>query len=88
MTKLYPREDGREPRNYDPNPAGTRVFRVTDRNIHQRTRLIIAQYPEDAVSDKATEISALGGETIHEVVECVELVAHGLTWQSPPEPLS
>jgi hypothetical protein len=83
VTKLYPREDAREPRHYEPNPAGTRVFRVTDRTIHQRTRLIMAQSPDDAVSDAATEISALGGETIHEVVECVELVAQGIAWQSP-----
>jgi hypothetical protein len=43
----------------------------------------MAQSPDDAVSDAATEISALGGETIHEVVECVELVAQGIAWQSP-----
>lgn len=84
MTDLFPREDGRNELPVETNPAGTRVFRVTDRTIDQRTRLIIAPSPEGAVAPNATAISMLGHETIHEVVECRELIEQGVTWQSAP----
>lgn len=83
--KLLPREDHREDLPYNPNPRGSRIFRVTDRSIDQRTRLVIAETPEQAAADDAAQISELAREHIHEVVECIEYVPHGMTWQSPPE---
>lgn len=85
MSRLLPRETDRADAPYNPNPRGTRIFRVTDRTIDQRTRLVIATSPEEAITDDASEISGLAREQIHEVVECVEYMAQGMTWHAPPE---
>jgi hypothetical protein len=53
--------------------------------MDQRTRLIIAPTPEDAIKNDATEINVLSREKIHEVVECVEYQPLGPSYQSPAQ---
>jgi hypothetical protein len=72
--RIFPSTDKSEKRPVEPNPNGSRVFRVTDRTIDQRTRLILAADAESAVEPDAMEISPLGRVTTHEVTECVEFV--------------
>lgn len=79
-----PREDGRSDLPFEPNPAGSRIFRVTDRTIDSRTRLIIADTPEDACAAGATQINMLAHEVIHEVVECVEYRPFGWPYTALP----
>ena len=83
--QLHPSESSREQLPYQPNPNGMRIFRVTDRIMDQRTRLIIADSPESAIADDASAISELAHEKIHEVVECIEYQPLGMAWQSPAE---
>ena len=85
MAPLFPRADAHDELPVQTNPAGTRVFRVVDRTIDTRSRLIIADSPDAAVAPDATSISMLDHSVTHEVVECRELSEQGTVWQSPPE---
>ena len=84
---LLPREDSREPTTHSNSDGevGTRVFRVTSRQIDQQTILVIAHTPEEAASGKANMISSLGRESIREVVECIEYMPQAVAWRSLPE---
>jgi len=84
MSRLFPSTDRKEDVDVQGNPQD-RVFRVTDRTIDTRTRLIIAVDPEGAVADDATQITILGRGMSHEVTECVELVPTTQAYHSPPE---
>lgn len=85
MTRLFPRETERADTSVEGNPAGHRIFRVTDRTIQERTQLVIADTPESAIAQDATAIDQVGRQTIHEVVECVELVPTSTAYHAPPE---
>jgi hypothetical protein len=83
--RIFPSEDRRADVPVPPSPRGTRVFRVTDRTIDQRTRLIIAEDAEQAVADDASAIAELSREVIHEVTECIELIAGGEIYRTASE---
>lgn len=74
MSRIFPSQTSETDLPTQGNPNGDRVFRVTDRTIDSRTRLVIAKNPEGAVSDEASAITVLAHSLSHEVTECVELV--------------
>lgn len=86
--RLFPSTDRVEDVNVPPNPRGARVFRVTDRTIDQRTRLVIAEDADAAVQDDASTIASVSRQAMHEVTECVELVPGDDVYRVPPHEVS
>lgn len=81
MSKLLPRTDETHPLPYA--DTAQRVFRVTVREINQKTTLRLADSPEDAVEEnRSQEIAPLDRQYIRETVECIELIAQGTAWRS------
>lgn len=84
MSPLIPRRDKERELPVEPNPNGSRVFRVTDRTIDERSRLILAPDAESATADDASAIAALSRRVMHEVTECIEFVPGDDVYRVPP----